>query len=127
MGRLITAFLIVVVLIAAGGFYVIFGFRTETMDGMKGTIEKSYFRDTLMAERSYVGGQLNGVTKIFYSNGNLKSQWSFKDGKKHGPAVHYTSDGNVHYREKYEEGQKVLRRTYDDSGKMIKEQKFEVG
>lgn len=126
MKRLFAAFLIVALLIAGGGLFLIFSFRTETMDGMKGTIEKSYFRDKMIAERTYVGGQLNGITKIFYSNGSLKSQWSFKNGKKHGPAVHYTLEGNVLYREMYEDGLKTLRRTYDESGKMIKEQTFEA-
>lgn len=125
MRRFIVALLVVVFLLACGGFWLLVSFRTETLDGMKGTIEKSYFRDKLIAERHYMSGKLNGVTKVFYSDGNLKSQWSFKNDKKDGPAVHYTPEGNVRYREKYADGMKILRREYDESGKMIREKTFE--
>ena len=125
MKRLFTIFFILSLGVVLGGFYLVISFNTEKLESMNGTIEKSFFRDKLVAERHYSNDKLNGITKIFYNSGSLKSQFNFRDGMKDGAAIHYTPEGNIRYRDQYEMGKKVSRKEYSESGELVAEKKFE--
>ena len=126
MKAFFTGLFVVTLLIVVGGFVVMINFDTEKMEGMKGSIEKSYFFGNLVAQRSYnKEDQLHGVTKIYYNNGKMKSQWQFVNGQRDGKAIHYTPEGNVKYRDEYVQGKKVSRKAYDEKGNLISEKKYE--
>ncbi len=126
MKAFFTGLFVVTLLIVVGGFFVMINFKTEKMEGMKGSIEKNYFFGNLVAQRTYdKEGKLNGVTKIYYNSGKMKSQWQFVDGKREGKGIHYTPDGNVKYRDEYVQGEKISRKEYDLKGNLLSEKKFE--
>lgn len=49
--------------------------------------------DFLTSEENYIDGILNGVSKIYYSNGNLRSIQNYKNGKEIGIAKTYHKNG----------------------------------
>jgi antitoxin component YwqK of YwqJK toxin-antitoxin module len=47
-------------------------------------ILKSYRKDNLLKEETYVDGKLNGPAKSFFSNGNIDEMGSYENGKRIG-------------------------------------------
>jgi antitoxin component YwqK of YwqJK toxin-antitoxin module len=58
-----------------------------------------------MSIENYVGGQLEGVRKVFYKSGKLAEETNYKGGVKNGVYKKYSENGIVLEETNYENGE----------------------
>jgi antitoxin component YwqK of YwqJK toxin-antitoxin module len=62
---------------------------------------------------------------VRYANGNVKHKGSLLDGEMHGPWEFYRLDGSLMRAGSFERGREVgVWRTYDRTGRVVKETRF---
>ena len=61
---------------------------------------------------------MNGVFKAWDEDGSLFFQIEYKDDKQHGIDKIYYRSGILQYEDTYVEGKRMMRKTYDESGKL---------
>jgi antitoxin component YwqK of YwqJK toxin-antitoxin module len=66
------------------------------------------------------------VETVRYSNGNVKFTGAHLDGEMHGPWEFYRTDGSLMRAGAFDRGRQVgVWRTYDRTGRVVKETSFE--
>ena len=64
---------------------------------------------------------------VRYPNGNVKFTGAHLDGEMHGPWEFYRTDGSLMRAGAFDRGRQVgVWRTYDRTGRVVKETSFEV-
>ena len=66
-----------------------------------------------------LGDLPDGITKIYYENGNLKALIVFKQGKKEGVCRTYFSSGNVENEIECRNDIIIHKKTYNEAGRLI--------
>ncbi len=122
--RLVFFVLFVMLLLAGGVWFISANSRIEKIAELEGITEKYYWMGKLTAERKYRNMKLNGPTHTFYSDGTVKGEFTFKDGEMEGISRQFYRDGKLRYEDTYEGGDKVLRKVYDRSGNVVREEKY---
>lgn len=89
------------------------------------TISKISMFGKLMAEREYENDQLDGVTKIYYQNGNIKSEFNFRQGELNGVAKQYDQEGKLIKEDYYEMGKKKNKKVASSASIEVPEQPTE--
>jgi antitoxin component YwqK of YwqJK toxin-antitoxin module len=64
------------------------------------------------------------VTRAYYDSGRLWTEESYKDNEPHGTSKEFYPGGEIKYIDTYKKGQKINRKTYDESGKLLSEQDY---
>lgn len=69
----------------------------KTVNRLNEGIWKYYHKESkqLMTEENYVKGQLNGVRKVYFMDGNIAEETTYANGKKDGPHKVYTEKGVI--------------------------------
>ncbi|MGE0587271.1 MAG: toxin-antitoxin system YwqK family antitoxin [Cyclobacteriaceae bacterium] len=70
---------------------------------------KEFRYSTLKEERYYVGGKLEGTTKIYYDNGKVMEEGAYKNGTRDGVSKWYDQEGNVTIEYEYKNGELVKK------------------
>lgn len=118
--------LILVVLVFVGGITVLFNSNIDSVTHTKGSIEKYYLFEKMLAERQYNRAEeLNGITKLYYLSGSLKREIVYKNGKMHGISKYYSKDGQLVSEDHYRDDEKILHRKYDSDGNLADEETYE--
>ena len=50
---------------------------------------------------------IEGVSKLYYHNGQLKEEGNFKNGKKHGEWTFYHRSGHSKWRKTFKDGEEI--------------------
>jgi len=88
-------------------------------DGVCHGYYRTYYPDgKLHNEKLYQHGKLNGIFKAWDEDGSLFFEIAYKNDKQHGPDRSYYRNGILQYEDIYENGKKVVRKTYDSTGKL---------
>jgi antitoxin component YwqK of YwqJK toxin-antitoxin module len=103
---------------------IIDGYTTQYIDatfndGIPHGSWKTYRQNILTEEYNYKKGLLDGVCKVYYSDGSVKSVRNYVDGKPHGKFIDYNSKGVVEHETNYRDGkQDGPEISYDSDGKV---------
>lgn len=65
----------------------------------------------VVAEKNYENGQLSGMVRKFYSNGNVLEESPYVNGQIHGTAKWFGEDGNLTIQYEYNNGEFVADTT----------------
>lgn len=106
-------------------FYTKSRLKTQgKMIGKKRVGKWTYFfsdGETIFSEEFYLNGQLNGILKNYYLNGQVTEATEYSEGKKHGVSKVYTEDGVLIEEVHYEYGKLNGEAKYFDLKGVIKE------
>lgn len=61
-------------------------------------------------------GEIDGISRSWYPNGQLHVEDTYKNGKLHGPSRGWWENGNKQYESIYENGKEVSGTVYDKDG-----------
>jgi len=90
-----------------------------------------FFRETdgtLVSEETYVAGEVNGLSKVYYSEGRLAEQHYYRKGKKDGLWEQYFIDGRLKLRGAFRAGeQQGEMMLYYNSGRPMIEGSYSGG
>lgn len=98
-----------------------------------GKFDKSteyYDTGELKANRSYnKGGQLHGLVKEYYKDGNLSAEFNYANGTPDGIQKLYYENGKIKRKVLFEGGTEAVMEDfqYDDAGKLIRIWYYEDG
>tara|TARA_Y100000768_G_C23890073_1_gene639659 strand:- start:78 stop:785 length:708 start_codon:yes stop_codon:yes gene_type:complete len=83
------------------------GERIKTKPPLNGLhIEyRNDWKRTKLSETPYKDGEIHGVFKMFYPNGNIMSEAEYKMGVENGKEIHYFENGNIHFSQEYKDGE----------------------
>lgn len=104
---------------------VVYSIEDKPIDGLY----KIYYSDgTVKMEVQSKNGVPNGVGKFYTAEGLLNFQGNFANGRLHGAFYNYYPDGLVHNEMNYEHGElHGVQRSYDDEGNLTIEIVYENG
>lgn len=92
-------------------------FDTRTFRDLPNIIKKEHA--DMMLERVR-----EGEVRTYHPNGTVKTVWRLQAGKPEGSVVTHYESGEILYIDIYKNGQKILRRKYDQEGKLEFEQPY---
>lgn len=79
-----------------------------------GPYEERYRNEKVKIKANYIEGKLHGDFRMYYKNGNSQIEGRYRNGNKVDVWYYYNRKNRV-----------VLKEIYDDSGELIKSQKFD--
>ena len=88
---------------------------------LHGLVRDYYETGELMAESTYKEGKLYDVSKVYHRWGTLLFEGSFRNGLADGRSKWFTAKGQVYIEENHQNGDRLLRRIYDNEGKVQQE------
>ncbi|HRZ40547.1 MAG TPA: toxin-antitoxin system YwqK family antitoxin [Candidatus Omnitrophota bacterium] len=115
---------------------------------LHGTFKTHFASGSVLAEINYEHGRLHGPLLVYYPNGALHNEKHFRDGKlngifrawdedgalffeiefkddlQHGFDKTYQKGGVLEYEDTFVNGKRILRKTFDSSGKLKFEQSY---
>lgn len=96
-------------------------YHDDLLNGLK----KVYFSNGNIAEEKYyIGGVLNGERKMFYENGEIQAVEHYKNGIINGHALYFDEKGNKISEGDYLDGDKIGTWTNYEDGKLKDLEKF---
>ncbi len=88
-------------------------------------VYKSFYADgQLLEEMNYLNGKLDGPSIMFYQNGQKSGEFNYQNGLMHGEVKYYDAQGNVVREGRYVKDKKVGVWKYYKEGKLIEERNF---
>ncbi|MFO7811286.1 MAG: hypothetical protein R6V47_07965 [Candidatus Delongbacteria bacterium] len=87
------------------------------------------YRDsvTVKGEYNYSKGDMDGLQKEYYPDGQISAQWHMKDGKRVGEGIEYYDDGTVAFRRELDENGNGLGIEYYSNGMKKRERLYKDG
>ena len=90
-----------------------------TNERVTGVVYETHENGQLETEASFIDGQQDGPTKIWYANGQLRGEGSFKSGKQDGPTKIWYENGQLKTEKVFKEGKLVGQKCFDQLGNEI--------
>ena len=90
-----------------------------TNERVTGVVYEIHENGQLETEASFIDGQQDGPTKIWYANGQLRGEGSFKSGKQDGPTKIWYENGQLKTEKVFKEGKLVGQKCFDQLGNEI--------
>ena len=76
------------------------------LDGKKHGSNKIWNDWGIVLESNYKFGKLDGLTTVYYQNGQIQDIGFFKNGVRDGPWIEYESNGKIKSRKYYKNGKR---------------------
>tara|TARA_Y100000589_G_scaffold259724_1_gene249350 strand:+ start:1060 stop:1464 length:405 start_codon:yes stop_codon:yes gene_type:complete len=89
---------------------------TSTNERVTGVVYETHENGQLETEASFIDGQQDGITKIWYANGQLRGEGSFKSGKQDGSTKIWYKNGQLKTEKVFKEGKLVGQKCFDRLG-----------
>ena len=97
---------------------------TDKDDKREGIAIGYYENGNLKDKGYYKNDKLDGVVLKYRKNGTLTSKMNFKKDLPDGVAETFDIDGVLEYEYTYSNSQLILRKTFDQQGKLVRTQKY---
>lgn len=90
-------------------------------------VKKVFYKDGQVAEvLNYANGKLEGTSKYYANNGTLVKTYVYVNNELHGDSKHYSAEGVLEVEGRYKNGKKHGIWKYYNNGKVIKEKDFTI-
>ena len=91
-----------------------------TNERVTGVVYETHENGRLETEASFVNGQQDGLTKIWFESGQIRGEGNFKSGKQNGTTKIWYENGQIKTEKTFKEGQLVDQKCFDQLGNEIK-------
>jgi antitoxin component YwqK of YwqJK toxin-antitoxin module len=96
-------------------------YKDEKRDG----IALGFYENGKLKDKGYYkNDKLDGIVFKYRKNGVLKTKMNFEKDRPHGIAETYDLNGFLEHEYTYSKGQLILRKTFDQQGKLIRTQEY---
>ena len=91
-----------------------------TNERVTGVVYETHENGQLETEATFVNGQQDGLTKIWFVSGQIRGEGNFKSGKQNGTTKIWYENGQLKTEKTFKEGQLVGQKCFDQLGNEIK-------
>ena len=115
--------------VLSGVVYNDFGDLGLYVNGEVDGLHRSWYENgQLKLERNYTDGELNGLLKVWYENGQLKIEMNYKDDKFDGLTKTWYENGQLEFERNYTDGElNGLLKWWNENGQLISKVNYDNG